>query len=231
MKKVFTYALLFLVGAAFGAVQANAETAASQRMTNKITQKVQNSKKVVKMKAIPEKAFAPAYLLWWNDNELQRNVELHYTQEGQTSNRLKCYVILCNYKEEKGVGVVTAALDKRCINKMSDWNSSDFFSLEVELGKFGGYKHTNPYSYPEDPYYFQTTVQNNKKGISRVLFYTKAQNGTTFYTFNMPIRSPELKEKLKSFFEKNGSISMDRAGNGLKMMKDPEMSYQFEAYN
>ena len=208
MKKVFTYALLFLVGAAFGAVQANAETAASQRMTNKITQKVQNSKKVVKMKAIPEKAFAPAYLLWWNDNELQRNVELHYTQEGQTSNRLKCYVILCNYKEEKGVGVVTAALDKRCINKMSDWNSSDFFSLEVKLGKFGGYKHTNPYSYPEDPYYFQTTVQNNKK-----------------------IRSPELKEKLKSFFEKNGSISMDRAGNGLKMMKDPEMSYQFEAYN
>ena len=231
MKKVFTYALLLLIGVSFGASQASAETNAEQRMTNKIAQKVQKSKKVVKMKAIPQKAFAPAYLLWWNDNELQRNPELHYTQEGGSANRLTCYAILCNYKEEKGVGVVTAALDKRCINKMSDWNSSDFFVLKLDLGKFGGYNHTDPYSYPDDPYYVETTIQNTKEGISRVLFNTKAKNGTTFYTVNMPIKTQDAKNKIKAFFEKNGSISLDRAGNGLKMMKDPKMSSQFEPYN
>lgn len=227
MKKVLTYALLLLVGVSFGAAQASAETNAEQQMTNKIAQKVQKSKKVVKMKAIPQKAFAPAYLFWWNNDEVQYNAEHHYKVAGESSNRLDCYAILCNYRDEADVGVVTVALDKRCINTMSKWNDSDFFSLEVELGKFGGYNHNDPYSYPEDPYYFQTIVQNNKQDMSRVLFFTKAKNGTTFYTFNMPIRSPELKEKLKSFFAKNGTISMDRAGNGLKMMKNPALTHNF----
>lgn len=227
MKKVFTYAWLLVAVVAFGAVQANAETAASQRMTNKITQKVQNSKKVVKMKAIPQKAFVPAYLFWNNDSETRYNQQHHYMSEGESSNRLNCYAILCNYKDEKDQGVVTVALDKRCLNTMNKWNDSDIFSIEIELGNFGGYGKQDPYSYPEEPYYFGMDVPNTQGGISRVFHYTKAKNGTTFYTLNMPIRSPELKKNLKDFFAKNGSISMDRAGNGLKMMKDPTLTQDF----
>ena len=230
MKKVLTYALLLLIGVSFGAAQASAETNAEQRMTNKIAQKVQKSKKVVKMKAIPEKAFAPAYLFWWNADEIEYNAEHHYKVAGESSNRLDCYAILCNYKDEKGVGVVTVALDKRCLNTMSTWNDSDIFRLEIELGNFGGYNHNDPYSYPKNPYYFSMTVPKTQEGISRVFFYTKAKNGTTFYTLNMPIRSPELKKNLKDFFAKNGSISMERAGSGLKMMKNPALSRDFRQH-
>ena len=223
MKKMMTYAVLLLAGLSLGTVQAAAETAFQPRLAAQVTRAVQKS---VKAKIVPQKAKTSVQVKWTNYDEAMYNSSFGYSVGGSSFNTASCSAILCNYKDEKDAGVVTVAFDKNCFNSVLHNSGAESFLFTVNLGQFGRYATGELRG---EPYYFEMEVRKTAQAMNPLFHLVKAKSGRSMYLFNMPVRSSTVKNALKTFFSRQGKVSVETAANTLSRMQKPTLQSQFSA--